>query len=235
MSRKRAAGEGRPNQSGTPAEPPKRSRRSPPQPSDSSATSSTHMSEDSALRSSPTLTRHSSVSSLASQGMDEGEDAVSSSSSEESSVLDSEDDDEDEAEDGEEEIVTIGGPRKPRIARDGVLDGAHDLQARISALLPRLAAANQDLESLGPGGASMEEVREGEQHIEMDLGLGVLEEKQQGDSSSESEEDDEDDDVEAGDGSSGPRKEIARDSDVLDKLMGVKGSTASKPGIQELG
>nr|POF21106.1 hypothetical protein CFP56_66520 [Quercus suber] len=237
MSRKRSSEEARELSSSTPAGPMKRSRPSPPQPSDSSVASSTHMSENSASRSSPTLTRQSSVSSLESDGMGADEDEGSSSSSEESSVVDSDDDDENEDEDEDEETVTIGGPRKPWMARDGVLDAAPDLRARISAFLPQLAAANQDLESLGPKAASMEDVQEGEQHIEMDLGLGVLEEKQDGGSSSGSEEEDENEDegAEALAITSSRRKGAETDSGVLDRLMGKKGETVRKPGIQELG
>jgi hypothetical protein len=54
--------------------------------------------------------------------------------------------------------------------------GSGDLRTRLSAFLPQLAQANKVLED-GQEIHNMEDVEEDEQHIEMNLGLGVLEEK----------------------------------------------------------
>jgi hypothetical protein len=101
----------------------------------------------------------------------EGESAsnVTSSSSSSSSSEEDEDGEEDE------EIVTLGGPKKPRI-NPGVLSNAQDLQARLKSFLPQLQQANNELAAKGAG-LSMEDVEDDEEHIEMNLGLGVLESK----------------------------------------------------------
>lgn len=75
----------------------------------------------------------------------------------------------------EEEVVTVGGPKKPRI-NPKILSNAQDLQARLKSFLPQLQQANTELAAKGPG-LSMEDVEDDEQHIEMNLGLGVLETK----------------------------------------------------------
>ncbi|KAK3067944.1 hypothetical protein LTR53_014865 [Teratosphaeriaceae sp. CCFEE 6253] len=195
--------------------------------SDSSISSSGSVSEASALSSSPPAShrRRSSVSSLQSARDDESESSLSSSS-EESSVEESED----------EDTVTLGGPQKPAMAetKHALLSGAQELSARISALLPQLAAANTELEHEG-GGYTMEEVEEGEQHIEMNLGLGVLEEKsddERDDSSEDGDQLSEPDEVPTSSGA------VAREPDKADtrfmgKLMGQK-KTREKAGVQVL-
>ena len=189
--------------------------------SNSSAPSSCSVSEASALQSSPAVSensRHSSVSSTHSEAGEESEGSVSSSSDESS----------EEDLGGEDRVTLIGGPKKPKIGDDGVLVGALDIKARLSAFLPQLAAACN----------SMEDVEDGEQHIEMNLGLGVLEEKQEGDSSSsdessecESEEADEDD-VPV---SSGVVKRTKDDTDtkVMDKLLGQR-RDRRRGGVEEM-
>ncbi|KAK4554318.1 hypothetical protein LTR86_008526 [Recurvomyces mirabilis] len=154
--------------------------------SDRSEPSSCSVSVASALESSPGATEQrehqSSVSSVSANSADDSEISLSSSSEEPS-----DDDDEDDT----ERIVTIGGPKKPlfKPARE-LGTGAGDLQARISALLPRLRDANALLEEDGGTSFSMEEVDEDEQHIEMDLGLGVLEEQNGSESDDSSGEED---------------------------------------------
>lgn len=108
------------------------------------------------------------------------------------------------------------------------------LQSRLAAFLPQLAAANKELEDLKSRGqidsARLDNVgNDEERYIEMDLGLGVLEERRDGDSdaSSESESSDEE---EAGDETkAAERKETHR----LAKLMG-QAPSQDKPGIQEM-
>ena len=199
--------------------------------SNSSVPSSCSVSEASALQSSPALSdnsKHSSVSSMHS-GVDEGFESSASSSSDESSEAGSDD---------EDNVTVIGGPKKPKIGGDGVLIGALDIKARLSAFLPQLAAANSALDKEGAG-YSMEDVEEGEQHIEMNLGLGVLEETQDGDSSSS----DESSESESGEAdevdvpvSSGviKRTEEEKDTKVMDKLLGQK-RDRRRGGVEEMG
>ncbi|KAK1820634.1 hypothetical protein LTR12_004937 [Friedmanniomyces endolithicus] len=207
--------------------------------SDSSVPSSGSVSVASALESSPPASpqhhrRNSSMSSLPSSTPhsegDADDESLSSSSSEESS--------EDLSDGSDEEAVTIvRGAEKSAMAKgkERLLEGAQDLSARISALLPRLAAANSAL--LEPAGDrshghSLEEVEEGEGYIEMDLGLGVLEEKTGGDGSSDSSGDESGgdhgeqawaDDVHVSSGAVGrDRGQTASDTHILGKLMGQR-------------
>jgi hypothetical protein len=70
-----------------------------------------------------------------------------------------------------------------------------DLKARLATFLPQLKEANRMLDTA----KRIDDVGEGEQHIEMNLGLGVLEEKREGvqhhDESTSDSEDDEEDEV----------------------------------------
>ncbi|KAK5122041.1 hypothetical protein LTR85_004287 [Meristemomyces frigidus] len=235
MARKRSAAEveapaGRPRRADA-----KRTRVSPNDEDhdESSAPSSCAVSEDSALRSSPAAsnrTRHSSVSSVQSAGYDESDSSLSSSNEDSS----------DEDSDNEDQIITVGGPKKPQIAREPTSTGAQDLQARLSALLPRLAAANRELDKDGAG-HSMEDVEDGEQHIEMNLGLGVLEEKQDGDSSSSGEESEDESESELSDDTDVPtssaavkREQDGKDTQVMDKLLRQR-TGRRKAGIEDLG
>ncbi|KAK0248813.1 hypothetical protein LTS16_008031 [Friedmanniomyces endolithicus] len=219
--------------------------------SDSSALSSGSVSVASALESSPPASpqqqrrRNSSVSSLPSSTLDsDGEaddDSLSSSSAEESS--------EDLSDGSDEEVVTsVHGTKKPAMAKGKarLLEGAQDLSARISALLPRLAAANSallDTNGEGSHGHSLEDVEEGEGYIEMDLGLGVLEEKTGGDGDSDSSEDEsgedggeraEGDDVPVSSGAVGrDRGQTASDTHILGKLMGQR-KVERKAGVEAL-
>lgn len=114
-----------------------------------------------------------------------------------------------------------------------------DLLSRLSAFLPKLKSANEDLQreiAAGRGkDLQLDEVDQEEgQYIEMNLGLGVLEEKRADGSTST--------DDEIGDGQEFANDEDAaesdtklqRDSDILDRLMGKKKSSDQKPTIQEL-
>lgn len=140
--------------------------------SNSSEPSSCSVSEASALQSSPPVSTHDRISSMSSlEPTDSASDTDSSVSSESDSDLS-----DSESESDQEDIVTIGGPKKPAIGRTGAADGYDDLKTRLAAFLPQLEEANGLLTSEG-GQWSMEDVEEGEQHIEMDLRLGVLEEQ----------------------------------------------------------
>ena len=196
----------------------------------SSDPSSCSVSEDSALQSSPPISEHTRQSSMSSlqQPSDDDESISSvSTSSDESSVSDSD----------EDEIVTIGGPKKPEIAHTQLADGAQDMRARITSFLPQLAEAN-DLLTSGQDVQNIEDVDEDEQHIEMNLGLGVLEEQHDDSASGDSEErhsesDDEDVELPA---SSGTVKRVneSQKADVMGKLLGSR-TGRRKVDIQDLG
>ncbi|KAJ5551235.1 hypothetical protein N7535_000822 [Penicillium sp. DV-2018c] len=128
----------------------------------------------------------------------------------------------------------IGGRPKPRIHR---INGNSGLMSRLNAFLPKMKDANEDLERQIAAGKAGDLVLDnadesGGQYIEMDLGLGVLEEKRDGDSSSGEESDDEPDNA-AG---AGKKSQDMMDSDIIGKLMGGKGkkSETDKPSIEEM-
>ncbi|CAO0794613.1 unnamed protein product [Mucor circinelloides] len=93
--------------------------------------------------------------------------------------------------------------------------GQSDILSRVQAFLPQLKNANEQLEKADPSKLDIENVDEEDgQYIEMNLGLGVYEEKKPGQSDSE---DDEDSDEE---------KLIIPNSTPVDK--------SKKPSIQML-
>ena len=213
----------------------KRTKLSPVEDANSSDPSSCSVSEDSALQSSPPAsehTRQSSLSSLhATSHEDDEEDDVSSSTSSDTS------DDE-----SEEATITVGGPKKPDISSSLFSDeAAEDVRSRLRTLLPQLAQAN-DLLLSGNNAHSMEDVEEDAEHIEMNLGLGVLEEKTgDGDNSSSSDGSCSDvgaDQVEHEDlrASSGAVKRVQKDREVdaMGELLGKK-TDQRKIGIEDLG
>ncbi|KAH8426106.1 NOPCHAP1/New4 family protein [Aspergillus melleus] len=125
----------------------------------------------------------------------------------------------------------ISGRAKPRIHR---VERDSGLAARLSAFLPQMKTANEDLQREIDAGRGMDlrldevdEQSEG-QYIEMNLGLGVLEEQHS-------------DDEDMGEKSEKPQKDpesrskSETDSNVMDTLMGNDESPSSKkPTIQEL-
>ncbi|KAJ5727788.1 hypothetical protein N7493_005608 [Penicillium malachiteum] len=130
-------------------------------------------------------------------------------------------------------IPHVQGRLKPRIRK---MEGNSELLARLSAFLPKMKSANEDLEKQIAEGKGkdvvLDEVDDGKDYIEMNLGLGVLEEKRgdNGDSSGS------DEDGEGMDGiESDKRGDMADDSDILGKLMGGKDLDADKPSIEDLG
>ena len=194
----------------------------------SSDPSSCSVSEDSALRSSPSIserTRQSSISSIQpSTSQDESESSVSDSSDETSDS------------DNDEEVVTIGGSKKPDMSHLCITEGAQDLRSRLSSFLPQLAEANESL-TTGERALNLEDLEEGDQHIEMNLGLGVLEEQKGSENSSETSDDeevsenDEDESASPRAGESAPK---SRESKVMDKLRG-QDKRPKKVGIKDLG
>lgn len=191
---------------------------------DSSASSFCSVSVDSALQSSPSASgkdRQSSMSSL--DAVDDSDESMSSVSS------DSESDSDNEISEEEDEVATIRTQKKPDFSAPS-LEGAGDLQARLREFLPQMADANSKLETDGAAGFSMEDVGDDDPHIEMNLGLGVLEEQDQdGSESSEEEEDDEWQDEEMPLDSDAVRKE----KDIMGKLMG--GREHRQGGVEEIG
>ncbi|MCJ1474782.1 hypothetical protein MMC13_003442 [Lambiella insularis] len=101
------------------------------------------------------------------------------------------------------------------------LPAVASLRSRLRDFLPALAAANRELETeLREGRGEerdMERVEEG-RYIEMELGLGVLEEKTEAEGSGES-------------GGEGDGDE----DDVLGRLLGRRSRQADRPGIEVVG
>jgi hypothetical protein len=204
--------------------PSKRARLSPAKESDanSSDLSACSVSEASALNSTPPIsqhTRNSSIDSL-SLSLDTNDDSEDSLSTSDSSSESSDDEDMRDAEDEQDEaITTIGAPKKPAMRSLSPTQRGRDLRARLASLLPKMAEANEQLKTGGLG-ASMEDVEDGEGHIEMHLGLGVLEEKQD-DTSSESESSEDGD------------AEDEKEEDVMGMLMG-RGKSDGGVGIEPI-
>ncbi|KAI8372548.1 hypothetical protein EDC96DRAFT_52232 [Choanephora cucurbitarum] len=66
------------------------------------------------------------------------------------------------------------------------LGGSSDILSRVQAFLPQMKEANEQLKHADPSKLDIENVDDQEQYIEMNLGLGVFEEKKdESDSSSD--------------------------------------------------
>ncbi|KAJ5960636.1 uncharacterized protein N7479_007786 [Penicillium vulpinum] len=129
----------------------------------------------------------------------------------------------------------IAGRPKPRIHR---MKGDSEILSRLTAFLPKIKDANEDLQRQIEAGKAGDLVLDnadenGGQYIEMDLGLGVLEEKRDSDSSSDEKSDDEESKGATG---AGKNPQEMNDSDIIGKLMGGKSKKADtdKPSIQEM-
>ncbi|PPJ57226.1 hypothetical protein CBER1_02781 [Cercospora berteroae] len=104
-----------------------------------------------------------------------------SSASDSTPTLGDEADADHEADDSDSEYITTLGPStsayvKPDIDPEVVMAYAKELESRLHAFLPKLRQANQKLAEQSTK-LNMEQVDDGEQHIEMNLNLGILEEK----------------------------------------------------------
>ena len=125
------------------------------------------------------------------------------------------------------------------MSHNHIANGAQDLRARLAFLLPQLAEANKVIVR-EQGKHSLESVDEDEQHIEMNLGLGVLEEKYEDESSGTSESssnrDDEEGDEEGVPTSSGTVKRLPEDRDikVMSKLLRQR-PTRKEVDIEDIG
>jgi hypothetical protein len=81
-------------------------------------------------------------------------------------------DDDDRDESSSEGDVAESSSSESSDESDGEQQQPVDLRARLAAFLPELEKANQELKQRS---ANIEQVEEGEQYVEMNLGLGVLE------------------------------------------------------------
>lgn len=125
------------------------------------------------------------------------------------------------------QIPTLTTGQKPDFSAR-IAAGAPSLEDRLKAFLPQLAQANDLLaKEGGKEQHSMEDVKDDEPHIEMSLGLGLLEEKKEG----EEEDDDDDDDEEEREGEDAEEKR--KEKDVMGKLMGGRENLTK--GIEEVG
>lgn len=175
-----------------------------------------------AVRSSSNGPSNKKSSSATASSASDSEDAASSSESDDNSTSD-----EDEE---QEQIATVTAKTKPNFSAR-VASGAPSLEDRLKSFLPQMAAANSKLEEGGENEYSMEAVKDDEPHIEMDLGLGVLEETngkegEDGDHSS-------DDEEEADGDEAGSPERKRKEKDVMGKLMGKKENQTA--GIEEVG
>ena len=98
-----------------------------------------------------------------------------------------------------------------------------------------MAAANAELEKLaqegGLEGKRLEDVGEGDEYVEMELGLGVMEQKKEGEESSEDSEDDDEDEKEE---KNKQKEKEQKEKDILGRLMGHKQGREKAAGIQEV-
>lgn len=176
---------------------------------------------------------------------DSDDDDYTSSSGSDSDEDDTEDDDEEEeqkrdvnSDDGSDHsLPRIPARQKPQIYR---IEKKPDILSRLSAFLPQMKSANDELQrEIDAGRAQdlmlddVDDQTDG-QYIEMNLGLGVLEEKRPDDAVVPGEKND---GSEASPACShaGSHPNAQTDSNVLGTLMGNNDSTTSKkPTIVEM-
>jgi len=131
-------------------------------------------------------------------------------------------------------LISVPAPLRPQIRH---INGSN-LLSEVSSFLPKLKAANQEVQKdIAAGKAvildSAGVEKDNGQYIEMNLGLGVLEEKRNGDNTeSENESNSEESSLSASDAKI-RLHEKRKVTDVLRRLMGNK-SKPKKPGIEEV-
>jgi hypothetical protein len=155
------------------------------------------------------------------------QDSTGSDGEELSSSEESDDSTSDEGESENDDITTVKPGSKPNFSAR-VATGAPSLEDRLKSFLPQLAEANNKLQQDGANAFSMEDVKEDEPHIEMNLGLGVLKELN-GKDGEEAADSSEDEDKDA---SASPERK-RREKDIMGKLMG--GRENQTAGIEEVG
>ena len=157
-------------------------------------------------------------------GQDGDETSACGSSSSEESML---------PDDAGDESTSVGtGKEVPSQATDG--RGSNDLKTRLSAFLPAMQKANADLESGDAEVGRLDDLDEDEeQYIEMNLGLGVLEQKERKDgeevryAESSSDESGNADEHEQR-GAQDEIQEAQKEENVLSELMGKKTTTRNR-------
>ncbi|PYI08633.1 hypothetical protein BO78DRAFT_459710 [Aspergillus sclerotiicarbonarius CBS 121057] len=181
--------------------------------------------------------RHTANST--SKDSEEDEDDYTSSSG--SSDSESDEDDEPntngnpESKPPSDDIPRIPSIPKPRIHR---IEKNPDLLSRLSSFLPQMKTANEHLEQeIAAGRAKdvqMDDLDDDEegQYIEMNLGLGVLEEKRPDEESNNASEGEPE--GKQNEHVLPERPKAAKDSNVLDTLMGNAESSSEKPTIEEI-
>lgn len=173
----------------------------------SSATSNGSVSVDSALRSTPPgdqVERHRASGQSSVESSDAESESSDESESDESEASD------EGMEEGEEGVETVRAQRKPDMNPAFGLGSAGSLQERLKSFLPKMKEANGLLGEED----TIEDVGEDEPHIEMNLGLGVLEEK--GADAGETDEESE----ESEDFKNEDTKTRQKERDVMGKLTG---------------
>ena len=194
--------------------------------------SSCSVSEATAVQSSPRSASSTEQSSIVPPSLldtDGSENEITSSDSSSDSESDEVGSDSSVLDDGESDgdIVTVRGTSKPHISSSGVLGQARDLKSRLATFLPQLKQANSELD----GSTNLEDVDEEEQHIEMNLGLGVLEARN-GVSSDDDEEDSSDEEhVDQSLDSDPPEEKPIRQRDIMQRLLG-QSKVQQKAGIE---
>ena len=149
------------------------------------------------------------ISSGEADNTDDDDNSSSESSEDSVSDSDAESSGRDTERGNQDPIFTVRGAQKPPIQRPD----PSDLKAQLAAFLPKMAAANASLRTMQEQGLfkgkSFEDVDDEAEggYIEMDLGLGVLEEKKDGEDPSDGSGDEDGDE----DG-----------ADILGQLMGRK-------------
>lgn len=138
----------------------------------------------------------------------------------------------------EPEVITLRAPtshRKPPIDSARVQIYAKELQARLEEFMPKLRQANSELATRG-NGLNIEDVGEDEQHIEMNLGLGVLEQKTCGGERSDGGilTKKRDQKEESDGGSDDGEEKDEEEGNVLSRLLNANRSNQGKVGIQEI-
>jgi hypothetical protein len=73
--------------------------------------------------------------------------------------------------------ISLPPQRKPAISRAAIVSGSSSLRSRIATFLPRLRKANEDLTNAEDDYRIDAIAADQDNYIEMDLGLGVLEQK----------------------------------------------------------
>lgn len=218
-----------------------RSRLTPPLAADSSSTSEPSISSDTSALIPTSVPEDSTDATGAEHDSDtesdlseSSEDPSSDSSSDNGSNIDSDDAESDnEAEmsgDGQSRVNLPANRGKKPVMKLRKKELGEDMRPWLKEFLPRLRAANEELEKERVTGTlkdKMIEREDGEgQYIEMDLGLGVLEERDpNAQDSSESEGDSEEDDTDT------QAQKSKKEKDILGKLMGRENKPVS---IQEV-